>query len=1333
MKKTIAIMLAVLLTLVSCSMENDSKAVISFNVDEAEARGVEPVDMSTAYYIVEGSGPATFDSGHINVDQPSGASYEIVPGSWTFTAYAYNDDNQKIGQSDSVTKTVSAGPNAPISLTVREVSGSGSVTFNIQYENTEDPDTLLYVQIDGGEKEVLAKEGNLHTLTLSLSNGFHEVALYEGNETSPAEVFSIRVVTGYDTMVDIEHKPSSFGYGYFDITGDITDTPEIKLTSSISVSNIPLNIGFTVSSSVEGLSGNLSYQWFLNGVQIPDATESTLVITSLEDLASQMASSGTIGEGTELSLVLRVSNGTISWTSDALKFTAAAKVDFPTVSVTDEERRYGYDAGTQTVEVSTSGTTEGFTFTYFVDGTEITGNANSISIDPSAYSVGSHKVTYSISSSTYGFSITGDLFTFTVVPSVSLILDNTEDLHNYDFLTGTVTLAPEGDYKVDIYAGGYRVDYVTIADGTNGSFSAPLGVIETTGDYDVRAVAYTSDGKTQLAESEAQSIKIQVPEVSITSDYAKVYQGESLFVETNYYGSTYQWEINGDVLEGYSSLNVSDIAWPPREYTIQLTVDGKESNPLTIEVLERPNVSVLVNGKDDVDDWKVGDPVTFSISNPDNKELSNIRWEVYAEGSPVEDDFNDKTSITIKETTGYGYSVNLYLDVDDVAYSAYGSVYDDSYNGSYDDNFQVSVDKLVVNPDDGVVNVSYKVGNYLYGTEITTAVLQLYKEDAAGQTTSGDPITIAVPSEGIQEFTLTEEGTYSVALELKDQWDNIQNKYFTSYIHVTTDGIIPITAQDVFQTIVLETGENSDKSASAAAATGTIIIDWDKEEFAYYYVQFTDEILDAMTSEEGVTETENPMIVDAGSVERSGNTITLKGSETYTLTPDGDVYKDTNGHEWKKLNTSTRAIGDFAGKWTLPEIRLDAGFLNKVYEIALGYLNEMDPQRPWDQIVTFDSDESVGVNAGLEISQGGLFKIGASVDLDFSALNTESTSVSLADDIELAGQLSGELESYGKDDMLRVAGKAYELAIQKSEDGSVLILYILYSSDTGYGVMSALPLTKTDSIPVTSVGDQAFDETLEFTMTDLVDAAIDAETKLGADGTALLYDLFAPTGSEFDFSFLKENAIWDLTVQSGDENFQAIIQELFGDSIVSLMGSLELASGEYLSNIQEYDPDKEVDGRPVNWSIDLDDGGTVYLNITENTDGSLKVDVIYEGLPTTYSGTIALAKRQNVKFTDLLKEVMEYSMSSFDFSIELRNDGEVWAFFAGDGMHVCNYSIADGKITVMTEPDLIPELEGLSVLFGGVLPYEEVDGGIRINVLEDQSKSPIGVVLRPQA
>ena len=652
MKKVIVALFAVLMVLASCSMEDSSNGIVSFDVGENSRGNVSVIEMDVAYYVVHGtSGGQTFNSGNISIDGGENA-FEIRPGNWTFYAEAFNKNDQKIGRSDDVEANIKSGPGNSVSLTVREIAGEGDVTFNLKYTNQINPDTPLYVMIDDGEKQQLVVKDGVHALTVSLSNGFHVVWIYEGDNENPSDVFTIRVVTGYPTTVTGEYVTSSAGDGYFDIEGDIVQTPEISFSSNFTEATIPANLEFNLKANVDGVSGQIEYTWFLDGAIVEAQTTETFSVESLQSI--------NLDVGTQHTLMLMIRAGNIVWTSNRYFFTVGQAVTLPTIEspgLGDSawNTQWNYDGGSQTITINVEGSTVGFEIKYFIDDQEVVAEGNVITVDPQSYSIGQHELRYEITG--YGIPDSGSLGRFMITPSVYLSLDQTDGLYSYDKLTGSVQVNPAGEYgyaAVGIFNDDYSellIEEIDFDESGHAEFEVSLGSLATSGKYTVKAgVQDAYDSPSFSALSEEQTIQITVPDFSIVTDNSdKVIVGNELSIRVNESssGSTYEWYINGKLASTQSEYGnfYEFIRWPAGTYEIYLKRDGFKSNTITIEVVEEPRLGILINGSLNGNDLVSGKAVRFEIWNPDGHELSEINWYVSADGPGI-----DESKYTIDES-----------------------------------------------------------------------------------------------------------------------------------------------------------------------------------------------------------------------------------------------------------------------------------------------------------------------------------------------------------------------------------------------------------------------------------------------------------------------------------------------------------------------------------------------------------------------------------------------------------------------------------------------------------------------------------------------------------
>lgn len=1364
MKKVIVALFAVLMVLASCSMEDSSNGIVSFDVGENSRGNVSVIEMDVAYYVVHGtSGGQTFNSGNISIDGGENA-FEIRPGNWTFYAEAFNKNDQKIGRSDDVEANIKSGPGNSVSLTVREIAGEGDVTFNLKYTNQINPDTPLYVMIDDGEKQQLVVKDGVHALTVSLSNGFHVVWIYEGDNENPSDVFTIRVVTGYPTTVTGEYVTSSAGDGYFDIEGDIVQTPEISFFDAFN-GTVPVNLEYELEAIVKGVSGQIEYTWFLDGAVVEDQTTATYTVKSLQSIDLEV--------GTQHNLMLMIRSGNIVWTSNRYFFTVGQAVTLPTIEspgLGDSawNTQWNYDGGSQTITINVEGSTEGFEIKYFIDDQEVVAEGNVITVDPQSYSIGQHELRYEITG--YGLTRSGSLGLFVINPSVTLTLDKTSGLYNYDKLTGSVQVNPAENYEfaaVEIVGSdglvGPLVQKISLDESGHTDFEVSLGSLTTTGTYTVHArVADRDSNPTFEGLSEEKTIQITVPDFSIVTDNSdKVIVGNELSIRVNESssGSTYEWYINGKLASTQSEYGnfYEFIRWPAGTYEIYLMKDGVKSNTITIEVVEEPRLGILINGSLNGNNWASGNAVRFEIWNPDGHELSEINWYVYADGPGIDESqytiAESELGLTVHEDVfASSISADVELKVDGISHRLYGSAY--SSGDEYDNGLAIYFDKLVVAPGEGFGG-NYTISYYMpdpegyYQYPIETATVRLFGVKADGS--EGIPIwtkeysredkTLPAHEKFNLNETTDEYTSYKVAIDFTytDNFSVEPHPYdgeWTNSIPVSSERIIPIQAGDVYQMLQI------DGADGIAVGLGTLVLSDDgSNQYVRYVIKFTEDMI-PQDSEQGMTEM--PFEIEKGTFTSNGGSITFNGQSMvpgpdgtgqveYTVTINGNEFVDDDGRTWTRLNTVTksasRAISDFNGSWKFADINLDSSFMTAMMNFVFTMMEqqmgaEMTMPDNYKNLLTFDEGEGIGVSLGAKLHDG-LLTMNAGIGLDATIMD----GISLADDLMLLAGATGELDSYSEEDLLTMDGYALPLALQLSSDKSVMLLYVLMrQGDKGYQPMLVLPLSKVSSLDFPKATGSHFSKTMRSTMSEVMDMAKTAELKLGSDGSDVLYNLFAVPLFNSNVS---STGKWNVEVTSGDTEF---LERIFGGYMYSLMGSMTTGGGY---EIWSYDGPSDP-SMTYHYSLAYGDGATSgYANFNVTSSGEdpneviMMVQVSFRGLPV-YEGTLRLTRDTSLSFMDVCEEMVASSSGPSTGYIELRSNGQVWFGYGeteAEGMNICvgTYGLDGGKIVIETASDLLPELEGLSISFGGLFGYSQSGDSAEIMILQQKNGADFGL------
>ena len=1359
MKKVIVALFAVLMVLASCSMEDSSNGIVSFDVGENSRGNVSVIEMDVAYFVVHGtSGGQTFNSENISIDGGENA-FEIRPGNWTFYAEAFNKNNQKIGRSDDVEANIKSGPGNHVSLTVREIEGVGDVTFNLKYTNQSNPDTPLYVMIDEGEKQRLIEENDVHALTVSLQNGFHVVWIYEGDNENPSDVFTIRVVTGYPTMVTGEYVTSSDGDGYFDIEGDIVQTPEISFFDAFN-GTVPVNLEYELEAIVKGVSGQIEYTWFLDGAEVEDQTTATYTVKSLQSIGLEV--------GTQHNLMLMIRSGNIVWTSNRYFFTVGQAVTLPTIESPDLgdsawNTQWNYDGGSQTITINVEGSTEGFEIKYFIDDQEVVAKGNVITVDPQSYSIGQHELKFEITG--YGLTRSGSLGLFVITPSVYLTLDQDDGLYSYDKLTGSVQVNPAENYEfvaVEIVGSDGLVEplvqKISLDESGHTDFEVSLGSLTTTGTYTVHArVSDRDSNPTFEGLSEEKTIQVTVPDFSIVTDNSdKVIVDNELSIRVNESssGSTYEWYINGKLASTQSEYgNFHEfIRWPAGTYEIYLMKDGVKSNTITIEVVEEPRLGILINGSLNGNNWASGNAVRFEIWNPDGHELSEINWYVSADGPGIDEslytiDESDLGLTVHEDVSASNISVGVELKVDGISHRIYGSA--NSSGDGYADGISISLDKFVVKPGESVKATYYIGSNFDYNetgmyNSISSAVLTVFGVDKSGirnelseysRTITSDQLpfsgglTIPSASDQYSSYVFRIDAYY---------WDSssgvepveVQGAWWENIVTVSENGIIGIQAGDVYQMLQI------DGADGIAVGLGTLVLSADSNQYVKYVIKFSEDMIPQDPEQEM---TGMPFEMEMGTYSQNGNNISFNGQGMdpstgemievdYSVNLAGRDFTDSEGRTWTRLNTVTksasRAISDFNGSWKFADINLDSSFMNAMMDFVFTMMEQQTGEEMAmpENLLTFDEGEGIGVSLGAELHDG-LLIMNAGIGLDATIMD----GISLADDLMLLAGATGELDSYSEEDLLTMDGYAIPLALQLSSDKSVMLLYVLMQQgDSGYQPMLVLPLSKVSSLDFPKATGSHFSKTMRSTMSEVMDMAKTAEQKLGSDGSDVLYNLFV---SPMFGSGVNSTGRWNVEVTSGDTEF---LERIFGEYMYSLMGSMTTGGGyEIWDNYGPADPSGSY-----HYSLAYGGGATsAYADFTVTSEKQdeviVDVDVWFQGLPV-YTGTLRLTRDTSLSFMEVCEEMVASSSGPSTGYIELRSTGEVWFGYGeteAEGMNICvgTYGLDGGKIVIETASDLLPELEGLSISFGGLFGYSQSGDSAEIMILQQKNGADFGL------
>lgn len=276
MKKTVIIILSILLVLFafSCSNSNSEPETgsIHISIDESASRSIDTnIDLNISKITINASGPA----GHSFSMDFSSSPWQaektgILVGEWTFSATAYNEGNQIIGEG-STTVTVQPKKTSNATIRINELEGTG--TFSISILGSTTPSIIytahiyknnngVITQVD--EKTFTAKDGVLEAV-FTLNNGYYLYSVTSNVELDLPAPESFRMVKGDIITVSMTAAENSLGSLSLSVTNGITKTP--SLTIDTSERNVYANDETTLLANYTQFNP-VSYMWYVDGKPI---------------------------------------------------------------------------------------------------------------------------------------------------------------------------------------------------------------------------------------------------------------------------------------------------------------------------------------------------------------------------------------------------------------------------------------------------------------------------------------------------------------------------------------------------------------------------------------------------------------------------------------------------------------------------------------------------------------------------------------------------------------------------------------------------------------------------------------------------------------------------------------------------------------------------------------------------------------------------------------------------------------------------------------------------------------------------------------------------------
>ena len=284
-----SIVLTLLLVSISCKLDIFPTGSMQLQFEDSmDVMTLVPdIGMDIAYYEVSGIGllgstfRETTEKGSLTV--PS-----LIKGAWTVRVDAFNLERIKIGTGSGST-TVVAGETVPLSITVRPLTGTGTVSLGVSW-----PPDVLYdatvtgtlVSLSGTPVEIdfsIPSDGSASAALSKVEAGYYTliVQLADSGVTSAGAVEAVRVAAGATTYGNFVFDDPKIAGGSVSITIDPEMDDPLTVMIAGGVDSIGQGNTMTLAASVVENVSAVEYTWYLDGALVSTAA----VYTTASSLA----------------------------------------------------------------------------------------------------------------------------------------------------------------------------------------------------------------------------------------------------------------------------------------------------------------------------------------------------------------------------------------------------------------------------------------------------------------------------------------------------------------------------------------------------------------------------------------------------------------------------------------------------------------------------------------------------------------------------------------------------------------------------------------------------------------------------------------------------------------------------------------------------------------------------------------------------------------------------------------------------------------------------------------------------------------------------------------
>ena len=244
---------------------------LAITISAGTSRTLVPaIDMTIASYVITGAGPggSTFSQ---STSSAAATVSGLVFGQWTVTVSGKDAAGTVVGQGSGSVQ-VDTGTQSTLSVTVAPLPGNGTISLTVSWtaSNVQNPSLNAQLLPSTGSPIPLSftlGTGSASCQNTSIPAGYYTLSIQflDSGVLAMGAVEVARIVSGQTTTGTFDFTQANIVTG--GITIGITPVASDPLTVTLTgqVATVALGSSMTVTASVAGNVGNVSYMWFVNG------------------------------------------------------------------------------------------------------------------------------------------------------------------------------------------------------------------------------------------------------------------------------------------------------------------------------------------------------------------------------------------------------------------------------------------------------------------------------------------------------------------------------------------------------------------------------------------------------------------------------------------------------------------------------------------------------------------------------------------------------------------------------------------------------------------------------------------------------------------------------------------------------------------------------------------------------------------------------------------------------------------------------------------------------------------------------------------------------------